>query len=139
MKRLQQNRVSALKCRRKKKDLFENLVRERDVLKQQNQSMMKTIEDFQHQLDIYKQQQCELLSKLNSYENGYLPKNPTQHFTPNAGIGVDEHKDVYSTCTSSPAEPRPRNFELNKPMPYYPNNSMGNQKGKSLATLFIKF
>lgn len=50
VKRLQQNRVSALKCRQKKKEHFQKVIEERDSLAQQNEAFKAKIDEFEKRL-----------------------------------------------------------------------------------------
>lgn len=116
VKRLQQNRVSALKCRKKKKELFEVLVQERDELKDENQLLTQRMQEFEHLLTQKEKEKQLLEEKILMLEKGSLANTPSQQklcvlptYAPNQVINsMNSLSDRVVFPNTSPLNPVPR-------------------------------
>ena len=97
-KRLQQNRVSALKCRKKKKELFEHILIERDELKAQNKLIKEQLDHFTKLMEEKEQEKLQLLTKIDKLE-----KN---HYSPNNNLLNSSSEEVNTGNMRAPSEMR---------------------------------
>ena len=74
-RRLYQNRASALKCRKKKKEQFNKLLHERDLLKMENARLQEQVQQFSQMVTQlqYEKEQFQYMNNMYSQFPDYSP------------------------------------------------------------------